>query len=67
MFRVDIFSLALWMVSVSSAVYDELYRPQLHYSAAKGWLSDANGLIYKDGIYHLFYQCRPDDISQGKR
>lgn len=66
MFRVDILFFALWMVSISNAVYDEPYRPQLHYSPAKGWLSDPNGLIYKDGIYHLFFQCRPDDIAKGK-
>nr|QIX12410.1 MDL7 [Mayetiola destructor] len=65
MFRVDILLFALSIVPISNAVYDELYRPQLHYSPAKGWLSDPNGLIYKEGIYHLFFQCRPDHIAQG--
>lgn len=55
------------MFSISSAVYDEVYRPHLHYTPPKGWLSDPNGLTYKDGIYHLFYQSRPDDIAAGKQ
>lgn len=55
------------MVSISGELYKEIYRPQLHYTPPRGWLSDPNGLTYKDGIYHLFYQCRPDDIEAGKQ
>ena len=28
-------------------------------------MNDPNGLIYKDGWYHLFYQYYPDDIKYG--
>jgi fructan beta-fructosidase len=38
----------------------ELYRPQFHFSAAKGWINDPNGLVYLDGIWHMFYQHFPD-------
>ena len=39
--------------------YDEQYRPQIHYTPAKNWVNDPNGLVYVDGVYHLFYQYNP--------
>lgn len=60
MFRAIILLVALFSVLIqfSNAVYDEMYRPQLHYSQPTGWLSEPNGLVYKDGIFHLFHQYR---------
>ncbi len=43
----------------SSQSYDELYRPQIHYTPAKNWINDPNGMVYADGVYHLFYQYNP--------
>lgn len=43
----------------------ETWRPQLHYSAQGNWINDPNGLFYKDGIYHLYYQMNPDDSVWG--
>ncbi len=37
-------------------LYDETYRPQYHFTPARNFLSDPNGLVYYDGEYHLFYQ-----------
>ncbi len=34
--------------------FAERYRPQFHYTTAKGWINDPIGLIYYDGEYHLF-------------
>ncbi|MEC0232953.1 GH32 C-terminal domain-containing protein [Paenibacillus kribbensis] len=36
--------------------YTEKYRPQYHYSPARGSASDPNGLVYFEGEYHLFHQ-----------
>ena len=39
--------------------YKELYRPQIHFTPAKNWMNDPNGMVYVDGTYHLFYQYNP--------
>ena len=43
----------------SSQSYNEQYRPQTHYTPAKNWINDPNGLVYADGVYHMFYQYNP--------
>jgi fructan beta-fructosidase len=40
-------------------LYSEKLRQQLHFSPKRGWISDANGLVYYDGEYHLYYQHNP--------
>jgi levanase len=47
------------------ATYDETYRPQFHFSAAKNWLNDPNGLVYYKGLYHLFFQHNPNGNTWG--
>jgi sucrose-6-phosphate hydrolase SacC (GH32 family) len=39
--------------------YSETYRPQFHFSAKKNWINDPNGLVFYDGVYHLFFQYMP--------
>ncbi|MGN1275582.1 MAG: GH32 C-terminal domain-containing protein [Floccifex sp.] len=40
--------------------YNETYRDQYHYSVKEGWANDPNGLVYYNGVYHMFYQFYDD-------
>lgn len=37
----------------------EKFRPVYHHTPLYGWMNDANGLVYKDGEYHLYFQYNP--------
>ncbi len=41
------------------AFIDEKYRPLYHQTPRRGWMNDPNGMFYKDGVWHLFYQYNP--------
>lgn len=63
--------ICLFLISVlagSRAIAQEFkkkYRPQFHFTPKANWMNDPNGMVYHNGIYHLFYQYYPDDKVWG--
>lgn len=37
----------------------EKYRPVYHHTPTWGWMNDPNGMFYKDGVWHLYFQYNP--------
>lgn len=49
----------------SAKVFSEELRPEFHFTPAKNWINDPNGLIFYKGKYHIFYQHNPNGILWG--
>ena len=47
------------------SLYKEELRPKIHYTVPNGWNNDTNGMIYYDGVYHMFYQFNPAGNTWG--
>lgn len=54
---------ACWSEMTLSDNFDttnrEKYRPLYHHTPSYGWMNDPNGMFYKDGVWHLYYQWNP--------
>lgn len=37
----------------------EKFRPAYHHTPLYGWMNDPNGMFYKDGVWHLYFQYNP--------
>ena len=52
-----------WKEMKQAADFDtanrERFRPVYHHTPLYGWMNDPNGMFYKDGVYHLYYQYNP--------
>jgi len=44
---------------------DQEYRPRIHFTPAKNWMNDPNGLVWHKGEYHLFFQHNPQGTQWG--
>jgi len=42
-----------------NVINTDYYRPVFHHTPVYGWMNDANGLFYKDGVYNLYFQYNP--------
>ncbi|MDQ0075580.1 glycoside hydrolase family 32 protein [Arthrobacter oryzae] len=52
-------------MTAATATTAETFRPALHYAARSTWLNDPNGLIFHEGVFHLYYQNNPLDNVWG--
>ena len=54
---------ACWKEMKLSDTFDtanrEQYRPAFHHTPLYGWMNDPNGMFFKDGTWHLYYQYNP--------
>ena len=54
---------ACWREMKYSNTFDtqnsEHFRPVYHHTPLYGWMNDPNGMFYKDGVWHLYYQYNP--------
>lgn len=39
--------------------------PSVHFCPLYGWMNDPNGMFYKDGVWHIFYQYNPFGAKWG--
>ncbi len=42
-----------------SVANTEKHRPAYHHTPQWGWMNDPNGMFWKDGVWHLYYQYNP--------
>lgn len=49
-----------WQLMKEGDTFDttnrEQWRPVYHHTPTWGWMNDPNGMFYKDGVWHLYYQ-----------
>ena len=56
---------SLQQTGEESGLYQEKYRPQIHFSPPANWMNDPNGMVFYNDEYHLFYQYYPEKSVWG--
>lgn len=51
------------IVFVPPAAQSETERPKIHFTPVTGWMNDPNGLVYQNGVWHLYFQYNPFSIE----
>ncbi|ULQ58100.1 glycoside hydrolase family 32 protein [Flavihumibacter rivuli] len=51
--------------TVDQGTYHEKHRLQVHFSPKAHWMNDPNGMVYYEGVYHLFFQYYPGGTTWG--
>lgn len=41
------------------------FRPRYHFTPEAHWINDPNGLVFHEGLYHLFFQYHPASSEWG--
>ncbi len=41
------------------------FRPAFHFTPAANWMNDPNGLVFHQGVYHLYFQYHPHSSVWG--
>ena len=59
----DVKDFVCWREMKYSNTFDttnsEKFRPLYHHTPTYGWMNDPNGMFYKDGVWHLYFQYNP--------
>jgi levanase/fructan beta-fructosidase len=60
-----LFNYPLFLLAQDNNIETPQWRPVYHFTPAKNWTNDPNGLIYVDGVYHLYNQQNPFENKWG--
>ena len=50
------------IINGSKEIQSRKRRPRIHFTPERRWMNDPNGLIFDNGVYHLYFQYNPFNI-----